>query len=210
MRRITDPAELATYRRGHAGELAQHFKCKTGDAEAWAWTATSGTLYAVGFLGRAQNPFEGSVFRFRTAEHRMRWIAKLFQAATNAAKYSAEREAAKAAQRAKPHALKVGDVLRSSWGYDQTNIDFYQVTALIGIQTVEYRPIAQESEQTEYMQGECVPMPGEFTGPAKRARVSTYGERDSITADGHYASKMHPTIVAGVPVYKASHWTAYA
>lgn len=210
MRRITDPAQLATYRRSFAGELAQHIKCKTGDAEAWIWKMTSGTLCAVGFLGRAQNPYEGSVFRFRTAEHRMRWIAKLFQAATNAAKYNAERDAAKAAQRAKPHGLKVGDVLRSSWGYDQTNIDFYQVTALIGSQTIEYRPISQESMQTEYMQGECVPCIGDFTGPAKRARVSTYGERDSITADGHHASKMHPTIVGGVPVYRASHWTAYA
>ena len=209
MTRITDPTQLAAYRRQQAPELAQHIKCKTGDAEAWTWVKND-RLYAIGFLGRAQNPYEGSLFYFRTAEHRARWIAKLFNTAASVAKYNAERDAAKAAARAKPHGLKVGDVLRSSWGYDQTNIDFYQVTALVGSQSVEFRPIAQESEQTEHMQGECVPLPGEFTGPAKRARVSTYGERDSITADGHHASKMHPVMVAGVPVFKASHWTAYA
>jgi hypothetical protein len=209
MKRITDPQELAAYRRKHAPELAQHFKSKTGDAEAWAWT--NGTrLFAVGFLGRAQSPYQGSTFCFRTAEQRMRWVAGLFNAATSEAKYRQEREAAKTAARAKPHGLKVGDVLRSSWGYDQTNVDFYQVTALIGSQTVEYRPIGQESEQTEFMQGECVPCVGKFTGPAKRARVSTYGERDSISVGFSSARKMTPTIVAGVPVYQSSHWTAYA
>lgn len=31
-----------------------------------------------------------------------------------------------------PHSLSVGDYLYCSWGYDQTNIDFYKVTKLIG------------------------------------------------------------------------------
>lgn len=209
MRRITDPVELAAFRRRQAPAIAQHIKCKTGDAEAWLWTVGT-KLVAVGFLGRAQNPYQGSSFFFRTAEQRMRWVAGLFSAATSAVKYNAEKAAAKAAARAKPHGLQVGDVLRSSWGYDQTNVDFYQVTALVGSQTVEYRPIGQESEETHYLQGECVPVPGSFTGPAKRARVSTYGDRDSISVGISNASKMHPVIVAGVPVFKSSHWTAYA
>ena len=29
--------------------------------------------------------------------------------------------------------LKVGDVLRSSWGYDQTNVDYYEVVELVGL-----------------------------------------------------------------------------
>jgi hypothetical protein len=31
-------------------------------------------------------------------------------------------------KRQMPHSLKVGDILYSSWGYDQTNISFYVVT----------------------------------------------------------------------------------
>lgn len=37
--------------------------------------------------------------------------------------------------------LKVGDVLFSSWGCDQTNVDFYQVTETIGKRTVVIQPI---------------------------------------------------------------------
>lgn len=46
-----------------------------------------------------------------------------------------ERQAAVKAQRKerfKPHKLNVGDVLYCSWGYDQTNIDFYKVLEKIG------------------------------------------------------------------------------
>lgn len=39
------------------------------------------------------------------------------------------------------HTLKVGDILYSSWGYDQTNISWYQVTQLVGKQSVKIRKI---------------------------------------------------------------------
>ena len=35
-------------------------------------------------------------------------------------------------KRLEPHTLKVGDVLYTSWGYDQTNIEFFQVDELVG------------------------------------------------------------------------------
>lgn len=40
--------------------------------------------------------------------------------------------------------IKVGDVLYTSWGWEQTNIDFYVVTKLIGNCTVEYSPIGSK------------------------------------------------------------------
>ena len=36
------------------------------------------------------------------------------------------------AKRLEPHTLKVGDILYTSWGYDQTNIEFFQVDELVG------------------------------------------------------------------------------
>ena len=39
------------------------------------------------------------------------------------------------------HSFKVGDVLESSWGYEQTNIDLYQVIALNGKSMVTVRAI---------------------------------------------------------------------
>ncbi len=210
MYRITDPAQLAQYRRSHAPELAQHVKCKTGDAEAWTWMQ-NGRFYAVGFLGRAQNPHQGSRFYFRTAELRTSWIRRLFECAAMVQTSKTKRLAEKAEARAKGHALQVGDVLMSSWGYDQTNVDYYQVTSLVGKQMVEYRPMAAQTEQSGYMSGYCVPAPGDFKGPAKRAKVSEYGQRDSIRVASYAnASKLTPRIVAGVACYAPASWTAYA
>ena len=37
--------------------------------------------------------------------------------------------------------IKVGDIFYTSWGYDQTNIDYYKVRKLIGKASVELVPI---------------------------------------------------------------------
>ena len=37
--------------------------------------------------------------------------------------------------------VKVGDIFESSWGYDQTNINFFQVIALAGTQSVRVREV---------------------------------------------------------------------
>lgn len=99
----------------------------------------------------------------RMAEYATDWLRRL--------EANAERKATQKAERT-PHTLKVGDLLRSTWGYDQTNIDYYQVTALIGKTMVEIREIAQSSRETGYMQGECTPVPDVFVGEPKRVRPS--------------------------------------
>ena len=35
-------------------------------------------------------------------------------------------------ERTNPHTLKVGDVLYCSWGYAQTNVDYFKVSEVIG------------------------------------------------------------------------------
>jgi hypothetical protein len=211
MRRITDPAELAKYRRAHAPELAQHIRCKGGDAEAWIWTDKAGRPVAVAFLGRAQNAYEGCAKWFRTSEKRRAWLLRLFELACTTQQNRTERHARKTAARAKPHAFKVGDVLESCWGYDQTNIDYYEVTRLIGLQMIEYRKIAAEIEETGWQSGKCVPNIGEYVSEPKRARVSEYGDRNSIKVSScAKAYKMQAQTIAGVRVFGVSSWTAYA
>lgn len=56
---------------------------------------------------------------------------------------------ARRAERTQPHTLNIGDILYCMWGYDQTNVDFIQVTKLIGKTMVEYRHI-RESVTSEY------------------------------------------------------------
>lgn len=110
-----------------------------------------------------------------------------------------------------PHDVKIGDVFRCSWGYDQTNIDFYQVTQVKGA-FIHVRPIAQMSEETMSMQGECVPMINEFIGDEMRKKVSMWNDDASIRINSFSnAYRMKPLAMIGnKPVYQSSHWTAYA
>lgn len=50
--------------------------------------------------------------------------------------WAAQKEAARMAG----HSLKVGDILCGSWGYEQTNVNFYQVVAVTR-STVDVKPI---------------------------------------------------------------------
>lgn len=192
---------------------SQHIKCKTGDAEAWIWTS-AGKLCAVGFFGRRAKPYSGgsssgSAYSFRTQEQRRAWIAELFRRATAHQTRRSNERAEAASKRDAGHPLKLGDVLRSSLGYDQTNIDYYQVTAVIGKCTVEVREIAAQSEPGQYaMTGKSVPAPGQFVGPAMRRRVGNEAVRINSCQT---ARLMRPVAeVAGVKMYESSDWTAYA
>jgi hypothetical protein len=78
------------------------------------------------------------------------------------------------------HTLKVGDILENSWGYEQTNIDFYQIVRLVGKQSIVIRPIASKhhaKESSHWLTGYVVPDVDHFTGPemTKRVQASSMG-----------------------------------
>lgn len=45
------------------------------------------------------------------------------------------------ATKANKYGVKVGDLFSASWGYDQTNVDFFQVIALVGETSVRVREV---------------------------------------------------------------------
>jgi len=104
------------------------------------------------------------------------------------AKERAEYKAEKAAKRAAfvPTA-DVGDVFHCSWGYDQTNNDFYQVTEKLSKHYVMVQPISQEEvRQTgpDSCTVKCVP--NSFHGEAFRAKVGgTISGSESIKVRGY-------------------------
>ena len=120
----------------------------------------------------------------------------------------------KKARRAWVHDVKVGDIFRASWGYDQTNIDYYEVVKLVGKTMVEAREIEQEIEHTGDMSGSCIPKPGVFAND-KTMRLKVLGGVDTtpylkVSCCSH-ASRIEPIEVApGVKVFKADSWTSYA
>ena len=73
--------------------------------------------------------------------------------------------------------LEVGDIFVSSWGYGQTNIDFYELVAFAGKTQVVLRPI--EKKITKYARsqmGEYVrAVPGKYTGGKIRKKFQHGG-----------------------------------
>lgn len=69
--------------------------------------------------------------------------------------------------------VKIGDVFVYSWGYEQTNVDYYQVVGLKGKATVLLRKIAKVSgESISFFSGYCTPAIDEFIGEVFAKRLS--------------------------------------
>jgi hypothetical protein len=57
--------------------------------------------------------------------------------------------------------LKIGDILESSWGYDQTNVDFYQVVKSTA-STVTLRKINAKTVAGDGWTGKVTPIKDDF------------------------------------------------
>ena len=80
----------------------------------------------------------------------------------------------------KMETLKVGDIIYNSWGYDQTNIDFYQVISKTE-KSVKLRMIKKETEETGFMCGHCIALKNQFTNrPSINKRIKYYKDKISI------------------------------
>lgn len=165
------------------------------DAVVYTYEAVTGGPHAVAFHGRAQRP--DWHYRFRDEAERESRIEDFFAARRRTLESKAEHRRHRTAA---GRDLEIGDVLCASWGWEQTNVDFYEVTNLVGKQTIEYRPITQTKRSTGFMCGQCRPNPGSYVGTGTfRARASEGAIRiNSFT----YARKTDPT--------KEHYWSSYA
>lgn len=73
----------------------------------------------------------------------------------------------------KTHELEQGMILVSMWGYDQTNVDWYEVVAVTRA-TVQIRQIrGHRVEDTGFMTEHVEPIRGEYVGePLRRKPLS--------------------------------------
>jgi len=138
------------------------------DASVYVYE-TAGKPYAIAFHGKASKP--DWHYSFRSEASRDERIAQFIAGRKSHAEYRAKCKA----ETVKPHTLKVGDILSSTWGYDQTNVDYYEVTRVPGPMSVEIRQIAANSSAEEgFMTARCWAAPGKFIGKPmiKRANSS--------------------------------------
>lgn len=137
--------------------------CAGTDAAVYTYerAAAGGQVryFAIAFHGKAAKP--DFHFYYVNPEQRANKIAEYLAGRKRRAEYMAERSTARRA----PHSLTAGDILHTNWGYDQTNVEYFQVTKVIGPHTVELREIAQSREATGYMTGTCAPLKDQFLEP---------------------------------------------
>lgn len=76
-------------------------------------------------------------------------------------------------------ALKPGDIMASSWGWEQTNVDFYEVVDVRGM-TVALREIGRDIVGTGFMSGKTTPRPGEYKGKTFTRRVLGCGDVPTV------------------------------
>lgn len=149
--------------------LAAKIQDKQSSAVAYLYTL-AGAPYAQGFRGKQIKP--AFHYRFRNEAEREAEVARFFRAVREGEAAKAKSAAERKAEAAKGHSLEVGHVIYSSWGYDQTNVNFYEVTKLIGSSMVELRELAQITEGSGYGGGgKCYPKLGSYIGEPQRRRV---------------------------------------
>ena len=119
---------------------------KTDAVEVSIYDNSLGRPSAIGFVGKSNKPAMN--FRFNTADERDAHVAKFIKTYTDRLEAHKDAIAKRRAERSKPSTLKVGDILSTSWGYDQTNVNFYQVTDTIGNRTVIVREIAHKVDHS--------------------------------------------------------------
>ena len=174
---------------------------KQSDAVAYVYTTGKGRPAAAIFVGKQAKPV--AHYTFRSQSEMERTITEQFISRRSHQNYIATK---RAEDKSAGVGLVVGDILNTHWGYDQTNIEFFEVTEVRGKHVI-LREICSESVSTGDMTGRAVPQSGAFKGePIRRLARNGNVSIDSVRG----AWKWNTATVAGVPVGPAKSWSSYA
>jgi hypothetical protein len=155
------------------------------DVVAYTYEDATGKLYALAFAGKGSKPLWH--YRFRSVADRQRRIDETVADRKSRAESTEQRRQERVNYR---HGLKVGDILYSSWGYDQTNVSWYQVVQ-VQEKMAQIREIAGKMVGEDHVE----PDVGRFTGMAMWKRV---GVGDSVRIESYASASKWD----GRPVYE--------
>ena len=104
--------------------------------------------------------------------------------------------------------VKVGDIFYSSWGYDQTNVNFYEVTGLTGA-SVKVREVAQRvvpppDGKGHFTYEHVVPVPGQYIGGEMLKRLQDWGRSDGPRPAININSVQSAWLWDGKPQYQTA------
>lgn len=118
--------------------------------------------YAIAYSGKRKK--DDFFYRFSTKEKMEKYIEDYIKGIENTLKAKQERKVAQK-EMAKNVVVKVGDLFCNSWGWEQTNVDFYQVIKVTN-KTAVLAPISGKSVEGSagYMSCQLVAVKDSFTG----------------------------------------------
>ena len=124
---------------------------------------SDGIQYGMAFDGKSSKPLWR--YRFRNEYERERRIAVTIEDAKDRMIRKNQRVEQRRTERSQfQHSLKMGDILVTSWGYDQTNIDYFQVTA-VGEKSVKIRELNKKLVGQSGQDDVVMPATNSFKGP---------------------------------------------
>lgn len=140
------------------------------NATIYTYTSKDNKPAAIAYIGKSAKKLWH--YRFMNDAQRMARIMQLLEDMKTQEEYKAKRKAEK---KSFSHNLKVGQFLYASWGYDQTNIDYYQITTTTE-KTVTFQEVTQSGEYNgHFMTGTCSPVRNSFKNNKEYTRPVRVG-----------------------------------
>ena len=127
-------------------------------------------LCAIGYHGRKKKA--NFHFRFQSKDRMKQYLDEWIDGRKRAAEQVKQRKL----DAKKANEFQVGDILYNSWGWEQTNIDFYQVVKRTDA-SIWIRPIAYKlsSHGAGYMSGNKVALKDQFTSEEITRKAVRFG-----------------------------------
>jgi hypothetical protein len=154
-------------------ESAQKVASKEAPVVFYLYENLGGEPSAQCFIGKAAKP--AWQYRFKTEAAR----EKLMREEIEKVKANEERKAKyKAEKKAKQNnsLYEIGDIYYTSWGYEQTNVEFFQVVGKVGETMLKVREIAKASvkDSEGFMSDSVVAVKDAFIGEAFKCKAGEY------------------------------------
>lgn len=139
------------------------------ELDAVIYTTDEKKPWALAYIGRATKPRFN--YTFPTIKRRDEYVAEWLQSQQRQHEQN-KIAAAKLAEFKKTfkNPYSIGDILYNSWGWEQTNIDFYQVIELKS-RALIVREINQDRVYSHSMAGDTSPVPDAFVSDPQKINI---------------------------------------
>jgi hypothetical protein len=141
----------------------------------------TGLICARAFVGTAARPTW--YYRFRSCEEMNTYIEKFLNERKKLLEYKQDRKNKRKVPAISTVPFKIGDILYDSWGWEQTNIDFYEVIKVKTASSIVIRKIAQNTVETSFMSGHTTPKKGKYVDEPITKRVQWYDNKPYIASE---------------------------